>query len=699
MRAGKYSFKELFVNRYVDQLIVPEIQRDYVWQKGQLLGFLSSIKKEFQEFQEAEIPEIAVDTQSDSGALLQKDFEDFFRKRNFSANIGFIYAYSDEQYQGRYFLIDGQQRITSLYLLLLTLASRCGQEQAFRKHYCRAGRPLLDYRVRDATSYFLGEVVETVLQNPEIKVEDQAWYLDSYSEDTSIRTMLDNLKSISGWLEESELSEQQFFDYIQNQTEFWYFDTNISAQGENLYIYLNARGEQVQSNENLKADLLSKLETDSEKNKWGKKWEHWQDVFWSKRKIRPGKPNSNADEGFNGFLLCIASLKQYLSGDRYQSSADNSASAQPLTSVLSNILKLDEIEKYIRALEYLDDHKEQFQALYPYSGWLERCLEELWSIWNRNATDWFIDYSKPDVYSTQTNQMVFTWGILHWVDLALEREMDVEQFYRGLRPFFLRYHNNVRAASQVKESVQNLLDDGFVTKEETSEEYQREHWLRSIGDIEDRRHAESVLWELEDHRWNLDGSDVGAINITHLLAFDSDLSLKKLKAVRDAFWKCFPSTSSDRELQSLLLHYGQYWQRKSPYYYENYRFDDWKTIIRGSPHRGIPQNDVFHRCLYDVIEAGTDISTLLAEKRGNFSPDINAADLQSQLLWYNHFLKESMWRQGSFIAIGDGSGKDEADEIFPDKQAFRNTKGDFKGGNPEKLSEMLPPEVKKNLRR
>ena len=163
MRAGKYSFKELFVNRYVDQLIVPEIQRDYVWQKGQLLGFLASIKKEFQEFQEAEIPEIAVDTQSDSGALLQKDFEDFFRKRNFSANIGFIYAYSDEQYQGRYFLIDGQQRITSLYLLLLTLASRCGQEQAFRKHYCRAGRPKLDYRVRDATSYFLGEVVEIVL--------------------------------------------------------------------------------------------------------------------------------------------------------------------------------------------------------------------------------------------------------------------------------------------------------------------------------------------------------------------------------------------------------------------------------------------------------------------------------------------------------------------------------------------------------
>jgi hypothetical protein len=83
MRAGKYSLKELFVNRYVDQLIVPEIQRDYVWQEDQLLGFLSSIAEEFHKFQDAVIPEVDVDTRSDSGALFQKDFEEFFRKRNF----------------------------------------------------------------------------------------------------------------------------------------------------------------------------------------------------------------------------------------------------------------------------------------------------------------------------------------------------------------------------------------------------------------------------------------------------------------------------------------------------------------------------------------------------------------------------------------------------------------------------------------
>lgn len=699
MRAGKYSFKELFVNRYVDQLIVPEIQRDYVWQEDQLLGFLSSIAEEFRKCQDADIPEIDVDTRSDSGALLQKDFEEFFRKRNFSANIGFIYAYSDEQYQGRYFLIDGQQRITSLFLLLLVLASRCDQEETFTKYYCREGHPLLDYRVRDATSHFLSAIVEMLLENPAVEIEDQAWYLDAYNEDVSIRTMLSNLKSISSWLESAKLSEMEFFDYVQNHTEFWYFDTNISAQGENLYIYLNARGEQVQSNENLKAELLSHIPTDSQKNDWGKRWEHWQDLFWRHRKLGAKQGSLNADKGFNGFIFCIAALKQYLMGDREYIVSEKRGGRKTPVSVLSNMLDLDDIEKYVKALEFLDDHRAEFQALYSYSDWVDKCLIELWSIWNQDATDWFIDYRRPETFSPETNRMVLAWGVLHWVVSALDSEVDLEQLYRNLRPFYLRFHNYVRAAQQVKDSVENLLKDGFVTRDESHEEYERESWLRAIGGAEKRREAESILWELEDHPLNLDGSDVGAINITHLVKFDADLSIDKVRSIRDAFLRCFPDDSSNnKELQSLLLHYGDYWQRKTPWYYENYKFDDWKSIIRGAPILGKPQNDIFRHFLSDLIESGKDVSTMLALKREQYSPNPSAADLRSQLLWYNHFLRESMWSQGNSIAIGDGS-ENPPDEVFPHKKVFRSTKGDFKGGNPRKLSEMLPAEAQTNERR
>ena len=113
--------------------------------------------------------------------------------------------------------------------------------------------------------------------------------------------MLANIKVFKLWLDgKTPELLNNFCEYVQNQTWFWYFDTKISTQGEKLYIYLNARGEQVQSNENFKAVLLSGLKDDGSKNTWGEKWETWQDYFWI---MRGGSENS--DDGFNSFVFCI----------------------------------------------------------------------------------------------------------------------------------------------------------------------------------------------------------------------------------------------------------------------------------------------------------------------------------------------------------------------------------------------------------
>jgi len=41
MKAGKYTIKELLVNREVEQIIIPEIQRDYVWGSEQVTALLT----------------------------------------------------------------------------------------------------------------------------------------------------------------------------------------------------------------------------------------------------------------------------------------------------------------------------------------------------------------------------------------------------------------------------------------------------------------------------------------------------------------------------------------------------------------------------------------------------------------------------------------------------------------------------------
>lgn len=47
MRTGRYSLAELFSNRHIEQLVIPEIQRDYVWGEPQVKHLLDSILRNF----------------------------------------------------------------------------------------------------------------------------------------------------------------------------------------------------------------------------------------------------------------------------------------------------------------------------------------------------------------------------------------------------------------------------------------------------------------------------------------------------------------------------------------------------------------------------------------------------------------------------------------------------------------------------
>ena len=302
MKAGRYCIKELFVNRYLHQIVIPEIQRDYVWKEKEVLRLFRSIIKDFQNYKNKDVPEI-----SSADKELEAAFSVFYKKRYCSSNIGFIYAYNDEEYQGKYFLIDGQQRITTLFLILLGLAyTNTEINKSFRKIFINQGQNSqdatikIDYKVRDSAHQFLRKFTAHVLKRKN-NFKDQSWYFSNqYKSDETIQSIMGNFEKI---LEEISHFDQDLseglFEYILNQVEFWYFDTNISEQGEELYIYMNARGEQMQQNENLKADFINDLNPE-EKNDYGIKWEEWQNFFWKNRNT--DDPKSNADKGFNEFL-------------------------------------------------------------------------------------------------------------------------------------------------------------------------------------------------------------------------------------------------------------------------------------------------------------------------------------------------------------------------------------------------------------
>ena len=114
MNPGRYTIKSFFTFQNLEQLLIPEIQRDYVWQIDNITKLLQSIlddskskAKTDTSITEDFLKSLAPDVRE----MLVRSLEE---KKVFS-NIGFIYAYYDAEQITKYMLIDGQQRLTSVF--------------------------------------------------------------------------------------------------------------------------------------------------------------------------------------------------------------------------------------------------------------------------------------------------------------------------------------------------------------------------------------------------------------------------------------------------------------------------------------------------------------------------------------------------------------------------------------------------------
>ena len=729
MKPGKYTIKELFVNREVEQIVIPEIQRDYVWKEEQVGGLLSSLVSDYRKFESEEI-NVTADNEE-----IKKLFVNYYKKQQFASNIGFIYAYNDAEYKGKYFLIDGQQRVTTIYLLLLNLFKATYQETDFRNKYFKDENLKIDFKVRESSHDFFKNFIRFCLDNHFNesvdfkenfinKLTTQYWYYDEYKNDKTIQSIIYNYVVINDFIQANLLNSKEFLNYILDYVDCWYFDTNISEQGEELYIYMNARGEQIQNNENIKADLLGALkDTDIKlvssrddynqvddinglKKYWGKKWEDWQDFFW----INKGT-NDNADNGFNEFLKCVAGLEQYLVKIEFSHSK--------FTSIYE-LITLPKLEKYIDNFKWIIDNKENFTENYNYFFWLNKCIARIWELFNKETTDWFIDYS-DDKKAIELNRMAFIWPIFYYQNQKGQNQ-NIDETYRVLRLFYVRLNNNIRAVKNVKGLVeyivrngiwdnnklqqQNLNPNQVLDDEEEAknvktflkEEIEKHAFYVNQSDLQIRQ-VEELIWEIEDHPINLNGRNLKNQNCTHLIKFNANLTLKEIQIIKNKFYKLFTlQTESNEEykfsknLQSLLLHYGKYHNKVKPDYLDNYDFNNWRRIVRNTD--GIAFSQFFE----EFKESDAELRELLDIKESVFSNNNNeplkkVTYLYSQLIIYAIILKQKAWQNGGRMAVRNWENKDG---LFENTANIYNLQSNFISQN-EKLWSLVPNEIKNKI--
>lgn len=243
-----------------EELIIPEIQRDYVWGDNELVikRFINNIKN-------------------------MKDNEEL--------DIGFFYSY--KIYENFNALIDGQQRITTLILLSWYVGVDNTKLNNFK------------FKVRENSNNFLEKLLEQksaeipAIDGKKIsdKIKNSIWYKRIWDNDPTVKSILNALDVI-----DKELDNEK--ENIKNKIDNIKFSC-IEAGDRRLeteYILLNKRGVNLTNSEQLKAILTEDIEN---KNEWLEKWEKdWQDILWECK----GENIYNTDNIWNAVLYWVRDI-------------------------------------------------------------------------------------------------------------------------------------------------------------------------------------------------------------------------------------------------------------------------------------------------------------------------------------------------------------------------------------------------------
>ena len=184
--------------------------------------------------------------------------------------------------------LDGQQRLTTLFLIHWYVAARLGRLDA-AESWLR-----FSYATRQTAELFCRQLVNpkhplpTEFEKPSSWIVDQPWYLFSWQHDPSIQSMLVMLDAIHDRLDSAatslETAWNRLTDTINPSIAFHLLPIDDMPSSEELYIKMNSRGKPLTEFENFKARferILESVLTPEEFQKIIHKIDGaWADVLW-----------------------------------------------------------------------------------------------------------------------------------------------------------------------------------------------------------------------------------------------------------------------------------------------------------------------------------------------------------------------------------------------------------------------------------
>ena len=298
MELKELTIKELLSDNI---LVIPEIQREYVWgsNKEVLSKFLSELNSSLGEISAKKLQEIKpIFNDEDTAPDMREKLNSSLQKVNnyYETNIGFLYSY--DAGNNEHFIIDGQQRLTTIVLLAYYYAVKDNRVSDF-KTLLKTETPLMhfSYRVRPLTEQFLQNLFTGLSLDILKNLKDAKWYVSDYDNDKTIESICNLYKFIC---DDKNSFSNLNYDSLLQRVKFYYFDVLQTSQGEELYITMNSRGEQLKDSEQIKPYILEKMGKEERKDA-AKQWDDWEEYFYNelKRKLEESGNVINENEVSN----------------------------------------------------------------------------------------------------------------------------------------------------------------------------------------------------------------------------------------------------------------------------------------------------------------------------------------------------------------------------------------------------------------
>lgn len=283
---SKKTLRKLFEEEKYDYIYIPRIQRDYAQGRND---------EEAKMIRENILDDVSTRKPLSWGIVFgvseDKDFEDGSRKKCFVP-------------------IDGQQRLTTLFLLNLYGAKRHKISFDYLSNF--------NYETRNASKDFIealvsnwdGENSESSLKK---HIINQGWFINYWSLDPTVDAILNTLSSIDTRFS----NHPEIFDNL-DRISFEFLDLKSLDLNETLYLKMNSRGRKLSQFDKIKSEIdkiISIYEAPlSECNfelyednhlkslkSFSDKWKYcidrkWSDLFWN-------KDTHNFDIAFLAFLV------------------------------------------------------------------------------------------------------------------------------------------------------------------------------------------------------------------------------------------------------------------------------------------------------------------------------------------------------------------------------------------------------------